>query len=129
MRDMQSNMDAVNSIAPAAYTASANGSGVDLQGHDATMVVFSSGVADTTDTDEVYTPKVEESDDNVTFTAVAAGDMEGTLANLAANSVQRVGYKGGKRYIRAVLTIAGTTPSVQAAGIVLRGHPAQAPVA
>lgn len=129
MRDMKNNMDAVNSLAPAAYTASSNGSGVDLQGYDAAMVVFSSGAADFVDTDEVYTPSVEESDDNVNYTGVAAGDLEGTLAGLSANSVQRVGYKGSKRYIRAVLTIAGTTPSVQAAGIVLRGRPAQAPVA
>jgi len=129
MRDMKNNMDAVNSLTPDAYTASANGSGVDLQGHDSAMVVISTGSADFTDTDEVYTPSVEESDDDVTYTAVAAGDLEGALANIAANSVQRVGYKGSKRYIRAVLTVAGTTPSVQAAGIVLRGHPAQAPVA
>ncbi|MGP0566293.1 MULTISPECIES: hypothetical protein [unclassified Nitrospina] len=129
MRDMKSNVDAVNSLAPAAYTASSNGSGVDLQGYDAAMVVFSAGAADTTDTDEVYTPKVEESDDDVTYTAVAAGDLEGALADLSANSIQGVGYKGSKRYIRAVFTITGTTPSIQAAGTVLRGHPAQAPIA
>lgn len=127
MRDLKNNLDGVNSLAPDTYTASSNGSGVDLQGYSGAMVVFHAGTADTGSGNETYTPSVEESDDNSTFTAVAASDLEGTLANLTANSVQRAGYKGSKRYVRAVLTLGGTTPSIDASALVVRGLPHQAP--
>ncbi len=129
MRDIKNNFDAVNSIAPASHTASTNGTGVDLQGYDSAAVVFHVGSADFTDTDEVYTPGLEESDDNVAFSAVAASDLEGALTNLAADSMQRAGYKGNKRYLRATLTVSGTTPSVNASALIVRGAPAHAPVA
>ena len=101
MRDMKSNMDAVNSLDPDNYTATTNGSGVDIRDFDGALVVFSAGTVDVADADEVYTPSVEESDDNSTYSAVASADMEGTLSNLTDNSIQRVGYKGSKRYVRA----------------------------
>ena len=127
MRDMKNNVDAVNSLAPATYTATGNGSGADLQGYSGAMVVFHAGTADTGNGDETYTPSVEESDDNSAFNAVAAGDLEGALSNMTANSVQRVGYKGSKRYIRARLVLGGTTPSIDASALVLRGLPHHAP--
>ncbi|NIQ97540.1 MAG: hypothetical protein GWN87_27715 [Desulfuromonadales bacterium] len=129
MRDLKNNLDGVNSLAPAAYTASTNGSGVDLKGYSGAMVVFHAGTADTGNADETYTPGVEESDDNSTFSAVAASDLEGVLANMTANSVQRAGYKGSKRYVRAVMTLGGTTPSINASALVVRGLPHAAPVA
>ena len=129
MRDMKNNMDAVNSLDPNSYTATTNGTGVDVRDFDGALVVFSAGTVDVGNADEVYTPSVEESDDNSSYSAVASADLEGTLSNLTANSIQRVSYKGSKRYVRATLTISGTTPSVQAAAWVVRGMAHQAPVA
>ena len=128
MRDMKNNMDAVNSLDPDNYTATTNGTGVDVRDFDGALVVFSAGTLDVANADEVYTPSVEESDDNSTYSADASADMEGTLSNLTANSIQRVGYKGSKRYVRATLTISGTTPSVQAAAWVVRGIAHQSPL-
>ena len=127
MRDMKNNMDAVNSLDPNNYTATVNGTGVDVRDFDGALVVFSAGTVDVGNADEVYTPSIEESDDNSAYNAVASADMEGTLSNLTANSIQRVGYKGGKRYVRATLTISGTTPAVQAAAWVVRGMAHQSP--
>lgn len=127
MRDMKNNMDAVNSLDPNNYTATTNGTGVDVRDFDGALMVFSAGTLDVANADEVYTPSVEESDDNSTYNAVASADLEGILSNLTANSIQRVGYRGSKRYVRAVLTIAGTTPSVQAAAWVVRGIAHHAP--
>jgi hypothetical protein len=127
MRDIKNNLDGVGSIDPASVTATTNGSGVDLRDFDGAMIVFQAGSADTGNGDETYTPGVEESDDNSSFSAVAASDLEGTLVNMTANSVQRAGYKGAKRYIRAVLTLGGTTPSINASALVVRGLPHQAP--
>ncbi len=129
MRDIKNNLDGVSSIDPASVTATSNGSGVDLRDFDGAMVVFQAGTADTGNSNETYAPSVEESDDNSSYSAVAASDLEGALANMTANSVQRVGYKGAKRYIRAVLTLGGTTPSIDASALVVRGLPHQSPAA
>ena len=129
MRDLKNNLDGVGSIDPASITATTNGSGVDLRDYDGAMIVFQAGTADTGNGDETYTPSVEESDDNSSFSAVAVSDLEGALVNMTANSVQRVGYKGAKRYVRAVLTLGGTTPSIDASALVVRGLPQQSPVA
>lgn len=124
MRDLKNNLQTVSSLAPAARNASANGSGVDLQGFDAAMVTFVVG----TITDGTHTPSVEESSDNSVFTAVAAADLIGTLAALASATNQSVGYRGAKRYVRAVSTVAGATTGGVYAAVVVRGRPAQGPV-
>lgn len=125
MEDIKSNADVAHSLAPAARTASANGAGVDLQGYESAMAVFYAGVV----TDGTHTPSLEESDDNSTFTAVAAAHQQGTLAVLTANVPQRVGYVGLKRYIRPVITAAGTTTGAVTSAFVVRGDPAVAPLA
>ncbi|MBI5427265.1 MAG: hypothetical protein HZA02_03175 [Nitrospinae bacterium] len=124
MRDMKNNVDAVTSINPAAQTATVNGAGVDLRGFESAMVVFHPG----TIADGTHTPKIQESDDNSAFTDVAA-DQQGTLTALASNTVQRVGYIGSKRYIRAVSTVAGATTGGVYGALVLRGSPNIAPAA
>lgn len=124
MRDLKNNLQTVTSLAPATRTASANGSGVDLQGFDAAMVSFVVG----TITDGTHTPSLEESSDNAVFTAVAAADLIGSFAALASATNQSVGYRGGKRYLRAVSTVSGATTGGVYGAVVLRGRPAQGPV-
>ena len=128
MRDMKNNLDGISSIDPASYTATTNGSGIDLHNFDGALVVFQAGAADTGNGDEIYIPSVEESDDNANYSAVAALDLEGSLIPMTGNSLQRIGYKGARRYIRASLTLGGTTPSIAASALVVRGFPHQAPV-
>lgn len=126
MRDLNSNIDVVASLAPATRTnGTANGAAADLQGFNSAVLVFQSGAL----TDGTHTPSVEASDDNVTFTAVPAAELSGALAALSANSVQRVGYIGSKRYLRPVITTAGATSGGLSAAAVVRGHPAIAPTA
>lgn len=126
MRDLKSNLDAVNSVKPTGNrTASVNGASADLQGYDGALIVIP---ADTI-TDGTHTPSLEESDDDATFTAVAAGDLEGSFAAITANSIQRVGYKGAKRYIRAVVTVSGATTGGKYCAAILRGYPSQQPLA
>jgi len=132
-RDLKSNVDASQSLAPAERTASANGTGIDTRNHDSAMVVFNIGLY----TDGGWTPAVEESDDNSIFTAVAAADLEGAFTAIndasADNTTQRVGYKGNKRFIRAVLTEAGASPApstgLVAGATISRGHPHGTPTA
>ena len=112
MRDLKNNLDGANSLAPASYTSTTNGSGADLQGYSGAMLVFHAGTADTGNGDETYTPSVEESDDNSSFSAVAASDLEGSLANMTANTVQRAGYAFGAAYLGLVANAAGLTDRI-----------------
>lgn len=124
MRDLKNNLSEATSLAPAARTATANGTGVDLRGYDSAEVLFLVGAI----TDGTHTPKVQESDDDSAYTDVAAADQDGTLANIAANTNQVVGYKGTKRYIRAVSTVSGATTGGVYGAVVIRSNPEHAPV-
>lgn len=124
MRDLVNNINDVTSLAPAARTATANGTSVDLQGYNSAEVLFVVGAI----TDGTHTPKVQESDDNSAFTDVAAADQDGTLAALAASTNQAVGYKGNKRYLRAVSTVSGATTGGVYAAVVIRGNPNVGPL-
>jgi len=128
MRDIKNNLDGISTIDPDSYTATTNGSGVDLRDFDGAMVMFQAGTISTGIGNETYIPSMEESDDNSNFSAVAASDLEGALVDMTANSVQRIGYKGAKRYIRAVLTIGGGSPSINASVLIVRGIPNRIPV-
>lgn len=123
--DTKQTQDVVTSLAPAARTATANGTGVDLQNFHSATISFVVGAI----TDGTHTPTVQESSDNSVFTNVAAADLIGTLAALAANTNQRVGYKGSLRYVRAVSTVAGATTGGVYAAVVLRGDARKQPVA
>jgi hypothetical protein len=116
----------VQSLSPAARTnATHNGTGVDLAGYEGALVKFDVGAV----TDGTHVPKIQESDDNSTFTDVAAADLHGTLGNLASNTPQKQGYIGRKRYIRPVITTAGATTGAIAGATVVRGAPHQTPAA
>ena len=117
--DLNKDIASATSLAPAARTATANGTGVDLQGFGASMVAWNVGAI----TDGTHTPTLQESADNSTFTTVAATDMSGTFAALAANTNQEVGYIGRSRYVRAVVTVTGSpsTGGVYAA-LIVRGR-------
>jgi hypothetical protein len=123
--DLKNQLDPVNSITPAArVNATTNGTGVDLQNSDGALIAFPTGVV----TDGTHTPKVQESDDNSTFTDVAAGDQGGTLVALTTSSIQKVDYRGKKRYIRPVVTGSGATTGAVFAATVTRSAARKQPV-
>ncbi len=130
MRDLVSNIDFKPSLVPQTINASfcvtgANG-GVDLLGYESAMVCFNVGTL----TDGTWTPKLQESDDNTTFTDVAAADQLGTLSALVTLVDQRVGYRGVKRYLRGGCTLTSSGGTGIAIGVfVVRGNPAHKPLA
>ena len=100
------------------------GVAIDRQGSDGLEFIFQVGAY----TDGSVTPLIEESDDNVTYTAVADADLTNTEASaaLSAAGVSSIGYIGDKRYVKATAaTAAGSTLSVGASavkyGLRLRG--------
>jgi len=107
------------SLAPAVRTTTANGTGVDLANFAGATVVVVAG----TITDGTHTLKIQESDDNSTFTDVAAADQVGTFTALTSSAggsaTQEVDYIGTKRYIRAVTTITGSPSTGGAYSIIV----------
>ncbi len=125
MQDLKNNISIATSLAPAARTASANGTGVDLSGFDSAVAVITPGAI----TDGTHTPKLQESDDDTTYTDVGAADLIGSFAAIAANTNQKVGYIGAKRFIRVVSTVAGATNGGVYGATVIRGHARNYPIA
>lgn len=128
LRDLKNNMSCYQSLAPAARTASADGAAVDLQGQKAAMVCFDIGAW----TNGVFTLLVKECDtEGGSYTEVAAADLEGSLTVVdgAADDmiVQRVGYKGSKRYIKACIA-EGSSPA-PGTGVVIGGCVCTEPLA
>jgi len=127
--DIKNNVDVKESIGPANHTVSINGTGVDLSSYHGAMVVFHGNNGDFTTTDETYVPTLEESDTlGSGYTLVAAADLIGAFSDLRTTEIQRVGYKGIKQFIRAVLTLAGTTPIIDAAAVIVGTSVRKAPV-
>ncbi len=123
MRDIKNNVDAQPSIDPASYSADQTGTGIDLQDYDSAMAVVQVGAV----VGNTHTPKIQESDDDSTYNDVGTDDLEGDFVAASANTVQRVGYKGAKRYIRVFVTSTGAS-AIYGATIV-RGNAYVAPVA
>ncbi|SBT89382.1 hypothetical protein GA0115233_100929 [Streptomyces sp. DI166] len=131
-RDLKNNVSAVQSLAPAARTAAADGAAVDLANYGSATVIIDVGTA--AGTNPSFTFEVQESDTTTSgdFTAVADADLDGTepvvtTANDVA--VYEIGYRGTKRYLRVTIeTVGGTdTPTLPCTGLVLRGSPRVAP--
>jgi hypothetical protein len=111
MKDLYHNLLAALSMYPQALTSATNGDAtVDLAGFEGALIVIAAGtITDGT----LYTWELKESDDNSTFTAVAAADLVGTESTFTAasedNVVKSFSYIGSKRYVRVDLkTISGS---------------------
>ena len=140
MRDLANNLIGVNSLVPAVRSADANGDGVDLQFFEGAMVVVSVGAeGDTLSSSVKIDFKLEESDDDSTYSAVTSSssvsdgsvDSSGIFAtfddNAEAPAVASIGYLGGKRYIRVVADFSGThSNGSPVAALVIKGHPRHA---
>lgn len=134
LRDLKNNLDAIQSIPPAVRTASVNGAAVDLQDYGGAMAVVSLGLW----VDGSFSFKLQESDSQGSgFTDVAEADLIGAFTVVDGvdddNTVQRVGYRGIKRYLRAVETEAGGSPAASTGLVfgvnIVRGYPKIAPIA
>lgn len=97
-------------LAPARKTASENGSAIDLQQYvgDYKVVLSTSAGGGTSPTLDV---KLQDSDDASTFADISGAAF--TQVTSAAASTQSVDLNANavKRYIRAVTTITGTSPT------------------
>ena len=112
-RDLVSNVLALLAIAPGAgLTGTVNGEAIDTLDYDSIKFDCVSGA-----TADVTSVTLEETDDDPTgsptWTAVAADDYAPNAgpigATTATDTVQSIGYRGVKRYVRVVLELNGAT--------------------
>jgi hypothetical protein len=125
MKDMSNSIATAVSLVSAVRTAAANGTGVDLQGYEsATLVADVGAEGDTLSSSVYFEISIEHSDDNSSWSDCAQADivdgtitaggiwlkLDGTAGGNpdTAGEIYRVGYRGGKRYIRGVLAKTGT---------------------
>lgn len=130
MKDTASQFNFATSLAPAAHTTSGNGTAVDLTGYNSATFVVDAGAW----TDGTHTLKAQESDDNSTWTDVAAEDLNGSFTAITSSGTAtkwyKVGYKGTKKWVRAVTTVTGSPATGAVYGVgVMRGHAFTSPVA
>lgn len=136
MRDLYHNVLSTQVLNPVGSTTTRTSSSIDMQGFNSVTFLFALGLSgDTLAAGLFWTLTLQHSDDNSSFTAVAAADCYDSINSITVNSmtldetVYAMGYLGSKRYLRAVATPTGSVSSgIPMAMIALRGTPGYQPV-
>ena len=95
-------------LATTTITATGNQTGVDLAGYEGDVQIILSGTAAGAGADLTF--RIEESDDNTTFTAATGGGFT-AIGNAAAKQVFTLNSNDLKRYIRLSCTAETGTAS------------------
>jgi len=108
MNSLKIDLNVSQSLAPAARTATANGTAIDLAKFGSAAFVVDAGLW----TDGTHTFTADESDTGTgAWTTIAAADLDGTFPVIAGaaddNAVTVVGLIRSKRYVRVTSTVAG----------------------
>ncbi|MFI6337836.1 hypothetical protein [Streptomyces sp. NPDC050535] len=135
-RSVYTHVRARVSLAIALRTATANGTSVDrkLSGASGTNEWYQSAaliVHAGTITDGTHAITLQVSDDNATWGAAPAADLQGSLPSIVAaddDKLYEVGYIGNARYLRAVTTVSGTTTGGIYGAVILLGFPNVLPI-
>lgn len=134
MRDLVHAIRSRSVVTPATLSATANGATVDRLGFESVTFLVQTGPGGITFTStNRLSFAVEESDDGTTWSTPAVGSVIGDpalyTAAKAAATVDRIGYVGGKRYVRCNPTFGGTHGSGTAIGITaVLSHASERPV-
>lgn len=122
MKDLKNKIDVKLALIPVVHIATkADSAIIDLQGsNSATLIINTGAIAGAGD----YTVSLRHGDaGDLTGDAVAAStDLLGSLpASLADSTFYTVGYIGGKRYLRVVITKNSGT-SIVAGAVIIKGN-------
>lgn len=126
-KDMHNVITPAVALNAAAITSSTTTAGniIDTQGFESLEFLLTIG----TRTDGTYTPLIEDGADSGLSDAAAVADgyllgTEAGAALTASNTMSRIGYIGGKRYVRLSVVSSGVTSGVAAAAAVaIKGNP------
>jgi hypothetical protein len=128
LRDLVDHNKVIVSLSPAARNATGTGTVVDMQPYQAAMVAVNFGAW----TDGTHTPSLQHSSDGTTYTPCDTNSLSGTFTAVSAaggaNTVQKVGYTGSYRYLRAMMTITGATTGALSCVNIVTSRASQQPV-
>jgi len=141
MKDLYNNIEVVSVLDPIAVTATATYSDIDLAGFNSALLVLNCGLeagGDGLGATNKIVFTLYDSADGDTYAPVETDDMlnltvtNGVVLTIDAvgedNSIYKLGYVGGKRYLELVMTVTGTV-SMPLSIECIKGHPENAPVA
>lgn len=135
MFDILSDLNIVRGADQTLSGTTANNSAlIDMQGWEALTVYLANGAITDAGTADGYTMKLQHSDTTAAadFVDCAAGEIIGSNVQVTSDTADNtiaggIGYRGNKRYVRAVVT--GTDLTAAVVNIIaLRGHAAVRPV-
>ncbi|MDX1974463.1 MAG: hypothetical protein SFT92_02180 [Rickettsiales bacterium] len=137
MRDLYHNIAVSQPLNPVVSSTTKTSSAIDLQGFESAVVLFSVGLSGDTLSGSVYwTLKLQHSDDNSTYTDIAASDNSAGVATVVIDAAAEdevavvFGYVGSKRYLKALATPTGTHTNGTPIGMIaLRGNATYLPAA
>lgn len=134
MRDLHNNIktEVARNIGAISSNTTTAGNIIDLQGYHSVEFIILSG----TITDGTFTPLLQEGDAaNLSdAAAVADSDLLGTEAaatfiSTDDNTVKKLGYIGGKRYVRLSIVTTGVTSGGTISAIAVKSNASDRPVA
>ncbi len=141
-KDISTRLGAIAVFGPIVLDADNTPAAIDIGNYGAALILIACGIGGITfSADNKIEFKLTHSDDDSSYTAVEQGDVKGVtvgtggivmslVAAHAAATLTKVGYHGGKRYLKLLADFSGThgtgTPLT---AIVVAGEPYIAPVA
>lgn len=145
MKDLYSNIELVQAFKPQTISATQSAVEVDLAGFNSCVLAWLTGLeAGSLSGSLGWTLTITHADDDGTgasgaYTNVAAADVQGATpssglcftidAAAEDEMVYKLGYVGGKRFVKFLISEVGTTTGMPQAVLVIKGNPTNAPVA
>ena len=142
MKDLYNNIEVVSLLAPVSVTATGSITDIDLKGFNSACILIHLGADSGTglSTTDYWTFTLKDSPDGITYTNVETADMlDLTVTNGAVlvvdstdedNTLYKIGYVGGKRYLELTYTETTTGSNTTLMAIeLIKGDPEVAPVA
>lgn len=138
MKDLYNKIEVVSVLDPITVSATATYTDIDLQGFNSAVILIHMGVDAALDGSNYWTFTLQDSADGTTYANVETADMldltvtSGVVLTVDStsedNTVYKIGYVGGKRYLQLVATETGTLSGPMAITLI-KGDPEIAPVA
>lgn len=140
MKDLYNNLEVVSVLDPIAVTATATHTDIDLQGFNSCLLLVAAGLDAGTglSANHKFVFTLQDSADGTTYADVETADMldltvaSGVVLTIDAldedNTLYKIGYVGGKRYLQLVYTVTGTV-SMPLGITLVKGNPEVSPVA
>ena len=138
MKDLYNNIEVVSVLDPISVTDTATYSDIDLAGFNSACLLISVGLGANFDNNNKWVFTLKHGDDGTTYANVETDDMldltvaSGVVLTIDAatkdNTLYKIGYVGGKRYLELTCTVTGNIEAPLSI-VLIKGDPEIAPVA